>query len=124
MIRVLVVDDDEQLRKVIKEELTDYGYAVTEAGEGRSALQAVEDFIPHIVVTDIIMPEMEGISFIQELKKRHPHLPVIAFSGARHHKHAFLELAATNGADVVMQKPLDFVLLEKTIRRVMNQGGD
>src|SRR3954462_11886679 len=81
-IRVLLVDDDADLLALMDAAFTRAGYATRTATNGRKALAVLKTYRCELVVTDIVMPEMEGIGAILEIK-RHPNAPkVIAISGA------------------------------------------
>ena len=83
MPRILVIDDDEPLRSVLCRALERAGYDALEAADGRAALEVLrlQDGRVDVIVTDIVMPDMEGIELIMSLRKTHPSLPVIAMSG-------------------------------------------
>lgn len=115
---VLVVDDDPLLRNLISMELTATGFLVVEASNGIGALHAVELGGIDAVVTDIVMPEKEGLETIQALRKQNPKLPVIAISGA--FSGQFLKLAKSFGAHAALQKPLDMDALIAELRRLLD----
>src|SRR5947209_924542 len=80
---VLLVDDEEPIRKMSTAYLTAAGYRVREASNGIEALQFVQSEFPDLVISDVLMPEMDGYEFVRELR-RDPKLsavPVILFSG-------------------------------------------
>jgi DNA-binding response OmpR family regulator len=106
MIRILVVDDDFQMREMLGVILERKGYDVKTASDGKSALQlqSIKPF--DIVITDIIMPEKEGLETISELRRGHPRVKIIAISGGGRYKpEGYLELAKQIGADRVLVKP-------------------
>ena len=78
-IRVLVVDDEAEIRRVISEALS--SFEVVEAGNGVEALKAFEDEPADLVITDIKMPEMDGVALLNELRIQNPDLPVLGLSG-------------------------------------------
>ena len=78
-IRVLVVDDEVEIRRVISEALSSFD--VVEAGNGVEALKAFEDEPADLVITDIKMPEMDGVALLNELRSQNPDLPVLGLSG-------------------------------------------
>ena len=78
---ILVVDDDEQVLALIKIMLEREGYAVDAVGDGNLAVQVFDPARHVLVITDIVMPEKEGIETIMELRMRKPDLAVIAISG-------------------------------------------
>lgn len=111
MPRILIVDDEDQLRAVLKEILEIEGYEVAEAADGRAAMEAQRLQGFDLVITDIIMPEMDGIETIMALRKDFPSVKIIAISGGRRvGPGEFLNLAKTLGAHRILHKP--FVLQE------------
>ena len=80
--RVLVVDDDESVRQVSKLVLASQGYEVITAENGFDALQLLRLALPNLIITDLSMPGMSGFELLSVVRRRFPHLPVIAISGA------------------------------------------
>ena len=81
MVKVLVADDEDMVRMVVKQTLAKAGIDVIEASNGREALEMQANDPADVVITDIIMPEQEGIETIVQLRKDYPDLPIIAMSG-------------------------------------------
>ncbi len=81
MPTILIIEDDTDLRRMLVKLLEREDFRVLEAGTGLEALQVLEYYIPDMVVTDIIMPDQDGIGTINELKKRYPEIKIIAISG-------------------------------------------
>jgi len=106
MVRILVVDDDFQMREMLGVILERKGYDVKTASDGKSALQLQSSKPFDIVITDIIMPEKEGLETISELRRDYPRVKIIAISGGgRYQAESYLELATQIGADRVLVKP-------------------
>jgi CheY-like chemotaxis protein len=101
---VLVVDDEAEIRRLLRRILESAGYDVTEAGNGRLAMKQLAGRPADLVITDIVMPECEGIELIGRLRKERPEVKVIAVSGAFGGQ--FLHVAQAVGAHTVLQKPL------------------
>ena len=78
---ILLIDDEKPFRAVIKQVLSKAGYEVVEAANGAEGINRFNDKPADMIITDIIMPEKEGIETIIELKKAHPRLKLIAMSG-------------------------------------------
>jgi len=72
----LVVEDDPGTRKLLCSMLEEYGLNVQEAGNGKIALERVQDKVPGVIFLDLMMPEMDGFEFIEELKKNPEHRPI------------------------------------------------
>lgn len=104
---ILVVDDEEDFRRLLRFHFEDLGYLVLEAGDGQEALEVFEERRHEIdlVITDIRMPRLDGERLIQELRRRVPHLPIIGVTGHMDLKDA-LRLMGW-GAYFYMEKPID-----------------
>ena len=107
-VSVLVVDDDDYVRSFMVRVLDAAGYLVDEATDGRVALKRFAAARPDLVITDLVMPEMEGLEFIRELRRRAPDLPILAISGGgRGDPRVYLGLAKQLGAWQTLEKPFD-----------------
>ncbi len=108
MARILVIDDDELVRAALVLLLERAGHEVLEARDGMNAFRILEVDIPDLVITDIIMPEMEGFQVIREIRKVSPGLKIIVISGAASiGGQDILTLAKKLGADRTFAKPFD-----------------
>jgi DNA-binding response OmpR family regulator len=107
MAKILVIDDEPSILLMIKKMLEKEGHEVDLALNGRDGMELFEKIKPALVITDIIMPEKEGLETILELKKKNPGLKIIAISGGgRISPEGYLPGAKLLGADMVFQKPL------------------
>jgi CheY-like chemotaxis protein len=114
MKRVLVVEDDPTLRRVIELVLDAHGYAVDQARNGRAALDCMADLPPDVVVADLKMPLMDGHELLERMRAQPPlaDIPVILLTGN-------LEAArAALGADAILTKPFEPADLCATIERL------
>jgi two-component system response regulator MprA len=114
--RVLVVDDDPSIQGFLAEALADEGYGVRTAGNGREALSVLDEWLPDLILLDLMMPEMDGWVFraAQRSLPAVADVPVIVLSATR-------DLAAkTEGLDAaeVFAKPFDLDQLLGTIERI------
>ncbi len=108
MRRILVIDDDVQFRKMLCQVLERAGYEVVEADNGKKGVKLFRAQPTDLVITDIIMPEQEGIETIRELKRDFPDVKIIAISGGgRIDSKDYLELAGQFGVTRTFGKPLD-----------------
>jgi len=102
--KILVVDDESAITELVQLILTEEGYDVHTAKDGREGIRLFNQIDPDIVLTDIVMPDMEGIEFIQTIAKMKQDLPIIAMSGNVMGK-GFLNAAHLLGAMRVLHKP-------------------
>ncbi len=114
---ILVVDDEEAIRSFLRKVLTGVGYEVLEASDGKKAVKLVEASPVDLVITDLAMPEQEGLETIRILRRRHPQLKIIATSGRFAGK--LLRVAEYQGADATIAKPIRPDELLELVRRVM-----
>jgi CheY-like chemotaxis protein len=114
--RILVVDDTLDGRYVVTFMLRDAGYEVIEAANGREAMRHFEAAPTDIVVTDLYMPEEDGLELIAWLREFIPRVPVVAVSGG---DRATLQAAGMLGADVILEKPLDPMTLVDVVRALL-----
>jgi YesN/AraC family two-component response regulator len=114
---VLLVDDESSIRKLLRKVLESAGYSVLEAANGREALKSVRQRPVDVMLTDIVMPEKEGLETIRELRTLHPAVRVIAMSGAFDGR--YLKTAAMMGARATMKKPVAPDELLRILEQVM-----
>jgi CheY-like chemotaxis protein len=108
MKKILVIDDNMVVRNTIVQILESEGYDVISAEDGRRGLFVFRSEHPDLVVTDIIMPEKEGIETIRDIRGEMPNAKIIAISGGgRIGNTDFLKIARQLGASDVVAKPLD-----------------
>lgn len=120
MVDILVIDDDPDLRRTMRKILERGGYAVREAENGLTGLKMVEADPPALVVTDLLMPEKEGIETIVELRERFPEIGVVAVSGAGGvGMDGPLLDAELFGAHATLSKPFDVESFMETVSRVL-----
>jgi CheY-like chemotaxis protein len=117
---ILVVEDEESVRKVMQSALEREGYRVTTAANGHEAsrILACEAFA--LVVTDLLMPDKDGIEVISELRQKQPNLPIIAMSGGgRLPREGYLIIAQHLGANAILQKPFTIEELSSMVARLL-----
>lgn len=108
MASVLIVDDEESVRRVLRRILERAGYKTFEAKNGREAIELYKAQKPDVTITDIIMPDVEGIETIRELRKQFDAKNIIAISGgSRKNTFDYLAMAERLGATLVLRKPID-----------------
>jgi CheY-like chemotaxis protein len=121
MKRILVIDDDPQLREMVSVMLAHAGYDVVDADDGREGIRLYRQQPADLVITDIFMPETEGLQVIRELRKEFPAVRVIAMSGGGNKIGEFpaLPLAEQLGAMFVLQKPFLLEELLGVVRKAL-----
>ncbi|ABK44548.1 response regulator receiver protein [Magnetococcus marinus MC-1] len=119
---ILLIEDDLITQTLLKDMLEDYGFFVFTASDGNEGTKMMEHNHFDLVLTDIIMPEKEGLQLIRETKWRWPHLKVIAMStgGSFSGGPDYLQTAKDFGAVASIVKPIDSDNLLKTIRSVLD----
>ncbi len=116
-IRVLVVDDHEFVRAGLATVICgDDLEIVATAGDGKQALEAVQEFQPDVVVLDVRMPEADGLWALNEIKQAHPQTRVVMYSG--YDNPTYLARAVALGADEYMVKTAPIQEMAETVRRV------
>lgn len=106
--RILIVDDDKAIRFTVEYMLAAAGYEIASAPDGEEAMRLIKEFGPDLVITDLVMPKMDGLEMIAQLKGCRPDVVVVAMSGgARLDNTNVLEAAQSAGADYVIAKPFD-----------------
>lgn len=120
MAQILVIDDDNEFRTVLCTTLEDAGHEVNEASDGREGLDCYRKRPVDLVLTDLIMPETEGVETIRELRREFPEVRIIAMSGGgRTGANEFLDYADKFGAAGRLQKPFSRDHLLVTIDKVL-----
>ena len=105
-MRVLLIDDEQMVRKIVRKMLERSGHEVTEAENGRLGLEQLKTGTFDLVITDIIMPEMEGVETLMTVREQYPSVKVIAMSGGgRTGNIDFLSAAEKLGASAILHKP-------------------
>ena len=108
MARILIIDDVDLVRFTLRQILEKAGHEVLDAANGREGISLQQASPADVIITDIIMPEMEGVETIIQLRREYPQVPIIAISGGgRVGNKEYLELARKFGARHVFGKPLD-----------------
>ena len=122
MARILVVDDDARLTAVLRDILTQAGHEVQTAYNGEEACKAFRRLPVDLLITDMLMPEKEGIETITSLRRVCPGLRIIAISGGGQESPTFyLEMAREFGADVTLQKPFSKAQLLQAVEGLIMQ---
>lgn len=120
MPRILIVDDDEQIRELLYAVFDGAGYEVATAADGGQGLKSFRKRSADLLIVDIFMPVKEGLETLLELKRGKPTLKSIAISGGGlTGEMEFLQHAQTFGADRAFAKPLDLKALLSAVRELL-----
>lgn len=125
-MHILVVEDDENVRYMIEKILDIEGHNVKTAENGKQALEVISrDPTLELMITDILMPEKEGMETIQEVKASKPHIKIIAISGGgRIMAQDYLNTAKILGADFTLKKPFKRQAILDAVELISNSDGD
>lgn len=116
---ILVVDDEASFREVVAATLTEVGYSVEIAWGGREAERLLRTECFDLIITDVIMPDGDGIEMIMNLHAANNVVPIIAMTGAHQFTELYLKTARALGACRVLTKPFKFAELLDTAREVL-----
>ena len=120
MATILIIDDDEALRNITAEVLIDAGYVVDDAPDGKSGLELYRTGKQDVIITDIAMPDMDGLELIIELSHATPKPRIIAMSGdSQFSESVYLPTARQLGVQRTISKPFRAEVLLKTIAEVL-----
>ena len=123
MKRILVIDDDEMIRTVFERFLKGQGYAVDCAADGKEGLRLLEAEPPDLVITDIMMPDTDGLEVVLSMRKKHPGIPVVAISGGMTLSPMdFLPMVKKFGACKVLYKPIELEDLLAAVEEALGKG--
>lgn len=119
MARIMIIDDDPGVRHTFQVALERVGHTVSAVENGAVALRELTALEVDLVITDIIMPEKEGIETIQEVRERFPQIRILAVSGGGHTAGDWLEDARLLGADATLAKPVSPTTLCTTVAALL-----
>jgi CheY-like chemotaxis protein len=120
-VHVLVVDDSELIRRLVATMLRTAGYTVVLAENGRDALARLREHAVQLVVTDMMMPEMDGLELIAALRILRPDLPIIGMSGGSEKSDHCLERAKKLGATTTLAKPFQKQQMLEAVAQVLHE---
>lgn len=122
MALVLIVDDDPQMLRLITDVVSLDKHDVLLAQDGELAMDYFKHQQPNLMITDILMPNKEGLELISEVREKHPNLKIIAYSGGgASDPESYLEFASGMGADKVFSKPMPLDELRHEIQHLLNE---
>ena len=112
---LLIIDDDPDIRQVLQDRLESLGYTVETAGNALEALLAMEKMLPTGILLDFMLPAIDGLEVLQEVRRLYPMLPVVIITANKDECFAALAIAA--GADDVLLKPVENEQFKQVVRR-------
>lgn len=125
MAKVLIIDDEADFREVIRTFLEIEGHEVVDAEDGEAGVIAARDNDPDLVITDILMPGMEGLEAIMKLMAMNPSIKIIAMSGGgRFQCDLYLDIARNFGAVAAIGKPFMARELIALVQEQLGNSGD
>jgi CheY-like chemotaxis protein len=123
MAHILVIDDDPVLRRVVTLALEAAGHSVLRCENGRKAVAFLEHDHADLLVTDIVMPEMDGVETVRAVRQLDPDLPILAISGGgSFDPKDYLGIAKAFGATAVLPKPFRPAELLDLVTQLLAQG--
>jgi len=125
MKKILLIDDDQTVQSVFSQFLKGLGYEILQAENGKEGMELLKKHQPDLVVTDILMPEMDGLEILLAIRKAEEKVPIIAISGgARNLNIDFLQQAKMFGAKHVFEKPVPLDVLQNAIKGILGEGAE
>jgi len=124
MAKILVFDDEPSILLMLKKMLEKAGHEVEIALNGSDGMELFKKNKPDLLITDIIMPQKDGLEVVLELRKKYPELKIIAISGGgRIHPEGYLPSAKHFGANLIFQKPLVQKEFLEAVSSLLNESG-
>jgi len=122
MPTIIIADDDDQLRTMLSQIFEVENYTVIEAQNGQQAIDYIRNNTVDLLITDLIMPEKEGIETINELKRVSPELPIFAMSGgSMTNSEVYLQIAQKLGVSQTFLKPFDINEMLEAVKLILPQ---
>lgn len=122
-LKILLVEDNVLSSEAMQMVLENDGFKVYAADGAQHALRALNNFIPGLVVTDIVMPDMDGLEFIRAIRGLLPNVPILAISGmGADGGELYLKQAQKLGADMTLMKPVKRELLLESVNSLVENG--
>jgi DNA-binding NtrC family response regulator len=123
MARILIIDDESQIRSMLRLMLERVGYEVVEAPDGIEGIRQYREKPADLIITDLIMPNKDGIGMIIDLKKEFPNVKIIAMSGGGVNRpEGYLDGAKKLGASCTLTKPIDREEMLMAVKDTLKEG--
>lgn len=123
MAHILIIDDEEAIRDMLQLFFNSKGFSTATAANGRIGLQRFDEEPPDLLITDLLMPEMDGMEVLMQMRKRSRSLPIIVISGGMSNSSInLLPMAARLGACRTLEKPIDLNELLEIIETLLQSA--
>lgn len=119
MTRILIIEDDQRVAELLKKGLEEFGYHITVAFDGEMGLRMFRSTHPELIISDIVLPKVNGFELVKEIKSEHPSIPIIMLTALGTTDDKLDGFDA--GADDYMVKPFDIRELEARIRVLLKR---
>jgi CheY-like chemotaxis protein len=116
--KILLVEDETGFAELLADLLRSDGYEVAVANDGQEALEKLEHFLPHVIISDIVMPRVDGLEMFRQVKasQRTSGIPFLFISGFQ--DNTVLDKARKIGVFGILQKPIDIDQIERRLREL------
>ena len=122
MKHILIVDDDPLIQRLFQQYFQAKGFSTAVADSGLSAVLQMKDRMPDLIITDVVMPGMDGLALVREVRKEHPEIPIIAVSGGQRAMAVnFKPHAEKDGASRFIEKPVHLSDLFCAVQMLLDQ---
>jgi CheY-like chemotaxis protein len=117
---ILLIDDNDQIRALLRLVLEEAGYFVMDAANGREGLRQFRETPVALVITDLLMPDSDGLEVTMTLRRESPHVKIIALTGGVGNLN-LLEVAKLLGAHRTMMKPIEMAELLDAVQQMLQE---
>ena len=122
MLKTLIVEDDDSVQMLLVEIFKENNYITFKASNGKIGLELCREYKPDVILTDLLMPVMDGFSFIEAVRKFDKTTPIIVISGTSNDRH--WDRAFNLGANVCYSKPIIQERLISTVKKIISNKED
>ncbi len=121
MAKILIIEDDAKFRKMLRLLLETSGYEIFEAADGKEGLAIFSQNTVDLIITDIFMPEQDGLGVLRSLIKDYPEIKTIVISGGgKKGSYQYLDYARQFGADKCIAKPFENEVILEAVDELLN----
>lgn len=115
-MKILIVDDDQNILRLYKEELEEEGYSIITASNGQEAIEQFEKEEPDLVTLDILLPDIDGIKLLRQMKEKKPRVPVVMTTA-----YDYRDDFAVWASEAYIVKSADLTELKSTIKKLIER---